>query len=69
MPHDSSQILVHAGLHGSGAEDFQRFLGLNGEAIRAQGFDLAYPGRGGAQGGGFDCAWPEARRAGRFPGQ
>lgn len=61
MPHESPQILVHAGLHCSGAEDFQRFLGLNREAIRAQGFDLAYPGRGGAQGGGFDCAWPEAR--------
>ena len=61
MPHESPRILVHAGLHCSGAEDFQRFLGLNRDAIRAQGFDLAYPGRGAAPGGSFDCAWPEAR--------
>lgn len=57
----SSSIFVHAGLHASGAEDFQRFLGLNRAAIHAEGFDLAYPGRGGAAGGSFDCAYPEAR--------
>ncbi|MGB2893289.1 MAG: hypothetical protein WBC03_10120, partial [Albidovulum sp.] len=61
MRTESSQILVHAGLHASGAEDFQRFLGLNRAAIQAEGFDLAYPGRGGASGGSFDCAWPDAR--------
>lgn len=64
MRQESSPILVHAGLHCSGAEEFQRFLGLNRAAIRAEGFDLAYPGRGGAVGGGFDCAWPDARHRG-----
>lgn len=61
MRTESSPIFVHAGPHVSGAEDFQRFLGLNRAEIRAWGFDLAYPGRGGAAGGSFDCAWPDAR--------
>lgn len=61
MPLDSPEILVHAGPHCVGAEEFHRFLGLNKDEILAAGYDLAYPGRGGAEGGSFDCAWPDAR--------
>ncbi|MGB3178175.1 MAG: hypothetical protein WBH14_12640 [Albidovulum sp.] len=57
----SYEVLVHAGVHCCGAEDFQRFLGANRSALNAAGFDLAYPGRVGAAGGRFDCALPEPR--------
>lgn len=55
------QIVVHAGTHCSGAEEFQATLGLNRQALNDAGLDLAYPGRGGAEGGRFDCAFPEPR--------
>ncbi|OYX41848.1 MAG: hypothetical protein B7Z02_14690 [Rhodobacterales bacterium 32-67-9] len=61
---DASEILVHAGAHCSGAEVFQRFLGANRSALWASGYDLAYPGRCGASGGRFDCAYPEPRHQG-----
>ena len=63
MSRHHRQIAVHAGFHCSGSEEFQRFLGANRAAIAAGGYDLAYPGRGGAAGGSFDCAWPEARHS------
>lgn len=56
-------IAVHAGFHCTGAEEFQRFLGANKDAIAAQGYELAYPGRGGAAGGSFDCAFPDMRHS------
>ena len=55
------QIVVHAGSHCSGAEEFQAVLGANRAALTAAGLDLAYPGRGGAEGGRFDCTFPEPR--------
>ncbi len=64
---ESHEILVHAGAHCCEAEDFQRFLGLNREAISAAGCALAYPGRGGAPGGTFDCAFPEPKHLGLGP--
>lgn len=64
MTTESYEILVHAGAHCCEAEEFQRFLGLNRGAIEATGYDLAYPGRGGAPGGTFDCALPDPRHLG-----
>lgn len=64
MRDDSYEILVHAGAHCSGGEEFQRFLGANRAAFEASDYDLAYPGRGGAAGGSFDCAFPEPRHQG-----
>ncbi len=64
MIDESREILVHAGAHCSGAEEFQAFLGANRAAITAAGYDLAYPGRGGAAGGSFDFAYPEPRHQG-----
>lgn len=61
---DSYEILVHAGAHCCDAELFQRFLGNNRQTIAAAGYDLAYPGRGGAAGGAFDCALPEPKHLG-----
>lgn len=55
------QIVVHAGCHCCGAEEFQTVLGLNRQALTVAGLDAAYPGRGGAEGGRFDCAFPEPR--------
>ncbi len=55
------QIVIHAGSHCSGAEEFQTVLGANRQALTAAGLDMAYPGRGGAEGGRFDCAFPEPR--------
>jgi len=63
MATSKREVLVHAGFHCTGAEEFQRFLGANREQIAAGGYDLAYPGRGGAAGGAFDCAYPEARHS------
>ncbi|SPH18355.1 hypothetical protein DEA8626_01892 [Defluviimonas aquaemixtae] len=60
----SYEVLVHAGAHCCGAEDFQRFLGANRAALKASDIDLAYPGRTGAPGGTFDCALPEPRHEG-----
>lgn len=57
----NSQIVVHAGSHCCGAEEFQMVLGANRQALSEAGVDLAYPGRGGAEGGRFDCAFPEPR--------
>lgn len=64
MTTESYEILVHAGAHCCEAEDFQRFVGVNRDAILTAGYDLAYPGRGGAPGGTFDCAFPEPRHMG-----
>lgn len=64
MLDESHEILVHAGAHCSGAEEFQRFLGANRASFDAAGYGLAYPGRGGAAGGSFDCAYPEPRHQG-----
>lgn len=55
------QIVVHAGSHCCGAEEFQAVLGANRRALAEAGLDMAYPGRGGAEGGSFDCAFPEPR--------
>jgi hypothetical protein len=55
------QIVVHAGTHCTGAEEFQTVLGASRAALTDAGLDLAYPGRGGAEGGRFDCAFPEPR--------
>ena len=60
----SYEVLVHAGAHCCGAEDFQRFLGANRTALKRSGVDLAYPGRTGAPGGTFDCAYPEPKDQG-----
>ncbi len=67
MTADSYELLVHAGPHCCEAEDFQRFLSANREGIAAAGYDLAYPGRGGAPGGSFDCALPEPKHQGLHP--
>ncbi|MGB3315616.1 MAG: hypothetical protein WBB85_14500 [Albidovulum sp.] len=64
MTTESYEILVHAGAHCCEAEDVQRFVGVNRDAIDAAGYDLAYPGRGGAPGGHFDFAFPEPRHTG-----
>ena len=56
-----AQIVVHAGMHCTGADEFQTVLGLNRNALSAAGLDMACPGRGGAEGGRFDCAFPEPR--------
>lgn len=64
MQAPTSDIVVHAGAHCCGAEEFQRFLGANRAALAASGYNLAYPGRGGAAGGTFDCAFPEPRHQG-----
>jgi hypothetical protein len=55
------QIVVHAGSHCCGAEEFQSVLGANRAVLTDAGLDLAYPGRGGAAGGRFDCTFPEPR--------
>lgn len=60
----SYEVLVHAGAHCCGSEDFQRFLGANRAALTESGNDLAYPGRTGAPGGTFDCVFPEPRHQG-----
>lgn len=64
MTTEPYEILVHAGAHCCDAEDMQRFVGVNRDAIMAAGYDLAYPGRGGAPGGSFDVALPEPRHMG-----
>ncbi|MCU9848639.1 hypothetical protein OEZ60_11545 [Defluviimonas sp. WL0024] len=64
MQAPTSDIVVHAGAHCCGAEEYQRFLGANRAALTAAGYDLAYPGRGGAPGGTFDCGFPEPRHQG-----
>jgi hypothetical protein len=64
MTTESYEILVHAGAHCCEAEDVQRFIGVNRDAIGTVGYDLAYPGRGGAPGGTFDVPLPEPRHLG-----
>ena len=47
----TEKVFIHAGAPSTGSSAFQMFLGLNATNIRAQGFEIAYPGRDGAQNG------------------
>lgn len=54
-------VHLHLGAHRTGSSAFQAFLGLNRDAIAAQGFDLVYAGRDGAPGGSLRMRLPGPR--------
>ena len=56
-----ARVHLHVGAHRTGSSAFQMFLDLNAPALRAQGFDLAYPDRDGAKGGRLRMFLPAPR--------
>ncbi|GGL90089.1 hypothetical protein GCM10011534_10260 [Pseudooceanicola nanhaiensis] len=54
-------IYIHAGAHRTGTSSFQACLALNRPRLEAAGFDLAYPGRDGAEGGRLALRLPHPR--------
>ena len=57
----AKKIYVHAGAHRSGTSSFQMCLAENRDVLEAQGYDLAYPGRDGAQRGDLKLRFPGGR--------
>lgn len=55
------QVYLHAGAHRTGTSSFQMCLDENAEALRAAGYDLAYPGRDGIPGGKLKLKLPSPR--------
>ncbi|WP_300513056.1 hypothetical protein [Aliiroseovarius sp.] len=56
-----AKVHIHVGAHRTGSSAFQMFLDINAAALRAQGFDLAYPDRDGAEGGRLKLFLPAPR--------
>ena len=56
-----AKVHIHVGAHRTGSSAFQMFLDINAAALRAQGFDLAYPDRNGAEGGRLKLFLPAPR--------
>ena len=56
-----AKVHIHVGAHRTGSSAFQMFLDINAAALRAQGFDLAYPDRDGAKGGRLRLFLPAPR--------
>ena len=54
-------VYIHAGAHRTGSSSFQLCLARNSAALKRQGFDLAYPGRDGVQGGRLRLKLPQPR--------
>lgn len=61
----ASGIYIHAGAHRTGTSSFQMFLSVNAEAIRARGYDLAYPGRDDIPGGRLRLRLPGPSTGGK----
>lgn len=55
------KVFIHAGSHRSGSSSFQQCLADNRPALDALGYDVAYPGRDGAPGGGLRLRLPAPR--------
>ncbi|MEM8578269.1 MAG: hypothetical protein AAGF60_10490 [Pseudomonadota bacterium] len=63
------RYFIHAGAHRTGSSSFQMCLYLNRDALKAAGFDVAYPGRDGAPQGTLDMRFPSPRHGdGPHPG-
>ena len=58
-------IFVHAGAQRTGTSSFQMCLAINRKALKAQGFDLAYPGRDGIKKGRLGLRLPSPRHGTR----
>ncbi|MCI2398484.1 hypothetical protein [Aliiroseovarius subalbicans] len=58
-----AEVHIHAGAHRTGSSAVQMFLDLNATEIRSQGFDLAYAGRDGAEGGALKLWLPAPRHS------
>ena len=52
---------IHAGAHRTGTSSFQLCLEINQSALNRAGFDLAYPGRDGVEGGKLGLRLPSPR--------
>ncbi|MGR3453564.1 hypothetical protein [Pseudooceanicola sp.] len=57
----ASGVYIHAGAHRTGTSSFQACLALNRARLGAAGYDLAYPGRDGAEGGRLALRLPHPR--------
>lgn len=58
---ETPDIFLHVGAHRTGSSSFQMFLDMNAASLRAQGYDLAYPGRDGIPGGKLAMKLPSPR--------
>ncbi|MCA0920945.1 hypothetical protein [Pseudooceanicola nanhaiensis] len=61
----AAPVYLHAGAHRTGTSSFQMCLSLNADALRAAGYDLAYPGRDGIPGGNLQLRLPAPRHGPR----